>query len=287
MKNRLIVLLVIIFIPGVFFAQNTNPLEDKNSPAKSSTFGSEKREGNENEKQPKISFKIPMLELFRGEFRLLCERKISNGYGLEVGAGMSFSKDFINNMNSEYMAELWGDPLYDNKWSTPHILPLRTMLKNGQFENGLIFSLALRYYYLDRKFPSFFDVTVKNTNQEFMLNGMNSQEASFKYNNVFITGNFGILFKMSSSKSNFVNSFSLGLGVKIGSWDEYLYNDQQFANSGYYKSGKKRIGVSPVFSIKYNASLYDFIIGVAHSLTHDPISKRGRSNNYNNPYKRY
>lgn len=101
--------------------------------------------------------------MFRGEFRFLYERKIVHGLNVEFGLGAPFTSDYVNYISARIMGGLWNDSDAELYYS---VLPLHVMLDNGSFDSGLLYSIALRYYFVDgNNAPSFIDFSYKNVNQ--------------------------------------------------------------------------------------------------------------------------
>jgi hypothetical protein len=228
-------------------------------PPATSVFGSKLNSqvyapSNADSDQPNNAFKIPVLEFFRGEFKFLYERKIIKGMNVELGFGASFAGDFVNIISSYIMGGLWGilrlksGPIYS-------VLPLKKMLSDGSFDAGFIYSIALRHYFeYGSNSPSFVDFSFKNVSQSFTLSG--SRYSTFDYSNKFLTLNLGNSWQSEKSNPRFIHSLAIGIGAKLGRWDEYLqYTKGNLIYDYFYKSGNIRSGISPLFIVKYNVGL--------------------------------
>lgn len=249
-------LLVLLVFPLFFSAksQTVNPLDEKYTPPKSSLFFEEnsKRASFGGVDLSNHSIKFPVLDLIRGEFRVLYEQKVFNNFSVEGGVGLSFMKDFVNSKVAIVMAGLWGDADYDVGWHSYDRAPVKMMLDNSSFESGFIYSIALRYYFPKvPQSPSFIDITCKRVNLEHYVSGVNFRSSTFVYNNTYLTLNLGFSSKSDHVSRQFWNSLAFGVGAKFGKWDEYLPNYAPFLNPVYSKSGLFRKGVSPLFTVKY------------------------------------
>lgn len=261
MKTTILLFAFFFAFPIVIIAQITNPLDERYMPPATSVFGSKLNKQvyartNTDSDQPDNAIKIPVLELIRGEFRLTYERKIVKGISLEAGIGAPFTGDFINRINSDFMAGLWGDPeMFDNLYGLP-VLPLHAMLRDGSFDSGFLYSVALRYYFpYGNNAPSYIDLTVRNVYREYYLYGSNYRSRTFFNQNTFIAAHLGFSWETGESKARFVNSFAFGLGVKLGKWDEFKPNDSGIINPVFYPTGNERSSVSPLVSVKYNMGI--------------------------------
>lgn len=258
MKTTILLFAFFFAFSILTIAQTTNPLDEKYMPPATSVFGSKLNKtihtsSNGDNDQPDNALKIPLMEIPRGEFRMLYERKIVNKFSVEVGAGTSFVGDFVNKFVAGFMAGLWGDAIPEYSYFGYDVLPLKVMLDHSNFDYGYLYSFAARYYFSYGNIaPSYVDFTFKKVIQNYDLYGSAYVQSPFSFKNTFLTLNLGSSYQTGNEKIRFIHNLGFGLGAKIGEWDEYLPVDRYSTTTRYFKSGMKRRNITPLISVKYN-----------------------------------
>ncbi|MEI6347907.1 MAG: hypothetical protein WCP69_08175 [Bacteroidota bacterium] len=258
MKIKL-VLIFAFFSIQFLKAQNSNPLDEKYTPPRSSVFGSSQKNlnisDNEND-SPCHAIKIPVLEILRGEFRILYEQRIINRLTAEVGIGMPVAGNFVNKAIAGIWFGLWGDPDPDYRDYGDTRVALKTMLDNSVFDSGYLFSFGLRYYFpMGNNAPSYIDITYKNVAQNFFIVNSSFLKSTFSYNNKFITVNLGYSWASGNSTIKFIHNLGFGLGAKWGKWDEFIATVPNLVSPKFNTTGNKKSNIVPILSIKYNIGL--------------------------------
>jgi hypothetical protein len=257
MKQKALFSLLILFY-FQSFAQFNIPKDEKYTPPKNSIFNKINTPvKNKTDKYDQVNnaIKISLLELIRGEGRITYERKIINQISAEIGLGGQFVNDFVNTTLSGMWYGLWSDPNPDYTEVSDSRVALKTLFNNADLSSGSVISFALRYYFTKHQSNlSYADITYKNVYQNFEIFSGYFNQKKFSYINQLFLFNLGNTWVKNSAQSKLIYNFGIGLGFKLGKWEEFLKTES--THLIYYKTGNYKKNIIPVLSMKFNVGFY-------------------------------
>lgn len=246
MKHTLI--LIFSLCVGVLNAQNTNPLDDKYTPAGSFDITSDKNEDNNSTEFTRNTIVFPIAELFRSEVSLKYLYHLNNDLCILASFGLPFGEDNV---------ELLRVSIAEN-YSYEDDLSLTELLPASDFKSGFLYSTAVRYLFNPVPNSSnYLEAEFKHVNRKYFLNeDINVEDASERdytmaENTLLFSG--GKIWFAGHGKTKFVYDLSAGIGVKKSVWDEYVANSISYPI--YSKSGDKSHAFAPVLSVRFNLGI--------------------------------
>jgi len=254
--NSRITICFLFFINlGVYLGQNTDELDIKYTPSKSSIFNNlNKKNISSASDEVDLNYivKFNVTSLFRRKVMFDIEGKVVDGLVIRVGFGKAFGKDIIESVGYSLQSSFDVD-----KTASPEEIVSASIFNSSSPK----LAVGLKYFFSGVAFDGFYteinyyretvNYTVANI-AGFKIIGSNN--AYFKTNGFFL--NLGGVIT-SGKNNNIIQEFSFGVGLK--SVNATMFKEVETINingnpeKAYYKTGSEiSFKISPSINLTYS-----------------------------------